>query len=188
MDAFEQLISEILWMEGHWVRTSVKVELTREERAQISLPTAPRWEIDVLAFKGGDKILRVIECKSWLDYSGVSVSAFNGRAPKLAKRFKLFNDEQLRQVVFERLRQQLIAKSTCPPGIDIRLCLACGRIATEKDRIELRTLFDEKGWELWDETWICKHLKRMAGFGYENQVSAIVSKLLLRGCFEKRQR
>src|ERR1700748_2723306 len=27
MDAFEQLVSEILWMSGFWVRTSVKVEL-----------------------------------------------------------------------------------------------------------------------------------------------------------------
>jgi hypothetical protein len=31
MDAFEQLVAEILWMDGHWVRTSVKVELTKEE-------------------------------------------------------------------------------------------------------------------------------------------------------------
>ncbi len=28
MDAFEQVVSEILWMEGFWVRTSVKVDLT----------------------------------------------------------------------------------------------------------------------------------------------------------------
>jgi len=32
VDAFEQLVSEILWMEGYWVRTSVKVELTKEEK------------------------------------------------------------------------------------------------------------------------------------------------------------
>ena len=35
MDAFEQLVSEILWMEGYWVRTSVKVELTKEENRLI---------------------------------------------------------------------------------------------------------------------------------------------------------
>ena len=34
MDAFEQLVSEILWMDGYWVRTSVKVELTKEENAR----------------------------------------------------------------------------------------------------------------------------------------------------------
>jgi hypothetical protein len=29
VDAFEQLVSEILWMSGFWVRTSVKVKLTK---------------------------------------------------------------------------------------------------------------------------------------------------------------
>jgi hypothetical protein len=35
MDAFEQLVSEILWMQRYWVRTSVKVELTKEEKREI---------------------------------------------------------------------------------------------------------------------------------------------------------
>jgi hypothetical protein len=35
VDAFEQLVSEILWMSGFWVRTSVKVELTKEEKRLI---------------------------------------------------------------------------------------------------------------------------------------------------------
>lgn len=35
MDAFEQLVSEILWMSGFWVRTSVKVKLTKEEKRLI---------------------------------------------------------------------------------------------------------------------------------------------------------
>lgn len=35
MDAFEQLVSEILWMSGFWVRTPVKVELTKEEKRLI---------------------------------------------------------------------------------------------------------------------------------------------------------
>jgi hypothetical protein len=39
MDAFEQLVSEILWMEGYWVPTSVKVERTKEEKRQIGRPS-----------------------------------------------------------------------------------------------------------------------------------------------------
>lgn len=31
MDAFEQLVSEILWHNGYWVRSSVKVELTKKK-------------------------------------------------------------------------------------------------------------------------------------------------------------
>jgi len=49
LDAFEQLVSEILWMEGYWVRTSVKVELTKEEKHLIGRHSSPRWEIDIVA-------------------------------------------------------------------------------------------------------------------------------------------
>jgi len=49
MDSFEQLISEILWMEGFWVQTSLKVNLTKAEKRQIGRPSSPRWELDVVA-------------------------------------------------------------------------------------------------------------------------------------------
>ena len=44
-----------------------------------------------------------------------------------------------------------------------------------------RQHFAEKGWELWDEAWLEEQLKLMSERGYENQVSAVVAKLLLRG-------
>jgi hypothetical protein len=46
MGAFEELVAEILWMDGHWVRTSVKVELTKEEKRKIGRPW--RWELDIV--------------------------------------------------------------------------------------------------------------------------------------------
>lgn len=61
MDAFEQVVSEILWMEGYWVRTSVKVLLTKEEKQQIGRRTAPRWELDIVAYSGRDNLLQVVE-------------------------------------------------------------------------------------------------------------------------------
>jgi hypothetical protein len=76
MDSFEQVVSEILWMQGHWVRTSVKVNLTPAEKVQIGRPTSPRWELDVVAYNGGDNILRVVECKSYIDSVGVRASGF----------------------------------------------------------------------------------------------------------------
>ncbi len=42
MDAFEHLVSEILWAQGYWVRTSVKVALTKEEKVAIGRPSSPR--------------------------------------------------------------------------------------------------------------------------------------------------
>lgn len=93
MDAFEQLVSEILWMEGYWVRTSVKVELTKEEKRQIGRPS-PRWELDIVAYSGRDNSLRVVECKSYLDSRGVALRAFDGSDAKNAERYKLFADDQ----------------------------------------------------------------------------------------------
>lgn len=181
MNAFEQLVSEILWMEGYWVRTSVKVDLTKEEKQAIGRPSSPRWEIDIVAYSGRDNLLQVVECKSYLDSRGVALRAFNGSDARFAERFKLFADANLRKTVFERLRLQFVASGACRPNAKIKLCLACGRIASEADRAGLREHFAAQGWELWDERWLRERLQRMAKQGYENQVSAVVAKLLLRG-------
>jgi len=64
MDAFEQVVSEILWMSGFWVRTSVKVELTKEEKRLIGRHSSPRWELDIVGYSGRENLLRVVEFKS----------------------------------------------------------------------------------------------------------------------------
>lgn len=184
MDAFEQVVSEILWMDGYWVRTSVKVDLTKAEKVRIGRPSSPRWELDIVGYSGRDNMLRVVECKSYLDSRGVALRAFDGSDTKSAERFKLFSDDNLRTVVFDRLRQQLAGCGACAPDATVKLCLACGRIATTADRQGLHKHFVEKGWELWDEKWLKDKLQLMSEHGYENQVSAVVAKLLLRGKVE----
>lgn len=184
MDAFEQLVSEILWMEGYWVRTSVKVELTKEEKKAIGRPSSPRWELDIVAYCGRDNVLRVVECKSYLDSRGVALSAFDGSNEPFGKRFKLFHEKQLRKVVFARLRKQFATSGACRPDPVVKLCLACGRIASDADRERLHKHFAEEDWELWDEPWLRERLRVMSERGYENQVSAVVAKLLLRGKVE----
>jgi hypothetical protein len=180
MDAFEQLVSEILWNEGYWVRTSVKVKLSPGEKKQINRPTSPRWELDIVGYKGSTNELFVVECKSYLNSRGVLLGGFDGSDRRAAERFKLFNDRQLREVVFERLAQQL-SESACSPSPNIKLCLACGRIAKEKDRAGIQEHFQRNGWILWDERWIVERLHDMSKGGYENQVAALTAKLLLRG-------
>jgi hypothetical protein len=171
-------------MDGYWVRTSVKVDLTKVEKVLIGRPSSPRWELDIVAYSGRDNLLYVVECKSYLDSRGVTLRALDGSDTKSAERFKLFSDDNLRNVVFAHLRQQLAEKGLCAPEAIIKLCLACGRIATYADREGLHKHFAEKGWELWDEPWLRKRLKAMSEGGYENHVSAVVSKLLLRGKVE----
>lgn len=82
MDSFEQVVSEILWQEGYWVRTSDKVELTKEEKREINLPSSPRWEIDVVAYKAQNNALLAVECKSYLDNPGVRFNGFDGSNEK----------------------------------------------------------------------------------------------------------
>ena len=89
MDAFEQVVAEVLWREGYWVRTSVKVELTKEDKRAIQLPSSPRWELDVVAYRARDNHLKVVECKSYLDSPGVRLRAFDPLNDKDASRFKL---------------------------------------------------------------------------------------------------
>lgn len=74
MDAFEQLVSEILWMEGYWVRTEVKVHLTKEEKKAINRPSAPRWELDVVAYEARENLLYVVECKGHFDSPSVKAA------------------------------------------------------------------------------------------------------------------
>jgi len=180
MDAFEGLVSEILWRKGYWTKTSFRVELSKEEKRKIGRPSSPRWELDVVGYGGRKNEILVVECKSYLDSGGVSINAFNGRNKTFAQRFKLFNDNKLRKVVFERLSTQLYELGLSKNNPKVKLCLACGRIASDSDRTSLHKHFKFKGWELWDESWLRDELSRMSKTGYENETAAVVAKLLLR--------
>jgi hypothetical protein len=46
-------------MKGLWIRTSVKVDLTKEDKVTIGKPTSPRWELDIVVYSGGDNILYI---------------------------------------------------------------------------------------------------------------------------------
>jgi hypothetical protein len=180
MDAFEQVVSEILWREGYWVRTSVKVDLTKEEKREIGRPSSPRWELDIVAYSGRDNLLRVVECKSYLDNPGVGIRWLHNWNAKAPGRYKLFSDSKLCKVVLNRLSLQFVAAGMCLPNPKIRLSLVCGKIQNHA-RPGLEEHFKKNGWDLLDQKWLRESLEKMSAQGYENQVSAVVAKLLLRG-------
>jgi len=134
MDAFEQVIAELLWRNGYWVQTSFKVELTKLEKIKIGRPSSPRWEIDIVAYKGSVNEVLAIECKSYLDSPGVRASAFDGSDQTYAGRFKLFNEQTTRRVVLGRLRRQLHECGLSAPRPSIRLGLAVGNFYNEASR------------------------------------------------------
>lgn len=181
MDAFESVVSEILWRDGYWVQASLKVELTKEEKVAIGRPSSPRWELDLVGYSGRRNELLVVECKSYLDSFGVQYRAFNGGDEKLAKRFKLFNDDTLRKVVLHRLCVQLVEAGLIGSNPNVKLALVCGKIIRDRDRQQLLEHFNKNGWFLWDDEWLKEKLQAMSAGGYENSPVAVVAKLLLRG-------
>jgi hypothetical protein len=179
MDAFEQLAADIFWSEGYWVRTGVKVDLTREDKARIGRQSSPRWEIDLVAYRPATSELLALECKSYLDSGGVHAAHFLAGS-KYAHRYKLFHDETLRDTVLGRLRQQFVDGGLCPADATVKLGLIHGH-ATAHNAGLLAPLFAAKDWLLFGPEWLRGQLTRMAGGGYENNTAAIVAKLLLRG-------
>lgn len=176
MDSFESIVKTIFENNGYWVKSCFKVELTKEDKQKIGRPSSPRWELDVVAFKGGNKEILVIECKSYLDSTGVKVESFkNG---KYQERYKLFNEEILRNVVLNRLMSQLLESGACPEGTTVKLCLAAGKVASQKDREALANYFHSKGWYFYSDEWIKNELINLANSGYEDEVAIVTTKLL----------
>ena len=178
MDSFESIVKTIFESKGYWVKTCYKVDLTKAEKRRIGRPSAPRWELDLIAYKGGTNKLLVIECKSYLDSPGVRAEGLmNG---KYKERYKLFNETTLRKVVLHRLVMQLAKEGTCPKGLSPVLCLAAGRVYSDKDREELVRLFDQKGWKFFSDQWIKSQLLKLSESRYENEVSIVTTKILSR--------
>lgn len=182
MDSFEHVVASILQRQGYWAQTSVKVELTKEEKKAIGKPSSPRWELDVVGYKGVSNELLIVECKSYLDSYGVRASAFDGTDAKGAKRYKLFVEKKLRDVVFSRLIAQLVGRGFCAPKPVVRLCLAAGKIYGDENNLIQH--FKKNKWMLWTPSYLRDELAALRDSGYENSTAAVVVKLLLRGAVE----
>lgn len=160
------------------MKTSFKVDLTKEEKQSIGRPSSPRWELDVVAYKGGTKELLVIECKSYLDSPGVKAEGLkNG---KYKERYKLFNEDILREVVLGRLEKQLCFMGSCSTDTKATLCLAAGKVATNQDRLAITEHFDAQGWRFFSDEWIKAELMKLSESGYENEVAMVTTKILTR--------
>jgi hypothetical protein len=177
MDAFESLVSMLLRHDGYWTIPSFKVKLTKEEKRDIGRHSSPRWELDLVAYKGSTNEVLAVECKSFLDSTGVT---FRREKFEPEDRYKLFNDDVLRSVVFSRLAKQLVETGATAPSPTVTLCLAIGKTADKSDREGLKRHFNAKGWRLFDVEWLRERLRLASQGGYENDVAFVVSKILLR--------
>jgi hypothetical protein len=177
MDAFESLVSMLLRHQGYWTIPSFKVELTKDEKRKIGRASSPRWELDLVAYKGSTNEILAVECKSLLDSRGVT---FRQGQFEPEERYKLFTDRVLRSIVLKRLAKQLRETGACAASPKIKLCLAVAKIASRSDPDALLRHFKRNGWLLFDPEWVRIQLRAAAKRGYENDVAFVVSKLLLR--------
>jgi hypothetical protein len=120
----------------------------------------------------------VLECKSFLDSTGVQARTFAGDNAKDEKRYKLFFEETTRRVVLGRLKLQLVEAGSCRPEPSLTLGLAAGKI--HGDEAWLVEHFRQRMWELWTPTFIRRELRELASSNYENSIASVVAKLLVR--------
>jgi len=181
MDSFEKIVATILELRGYWVRCSFKVKLTKEDKREIGKPSSPRWELDVVAYNAVKNEVLVVECKSYLDSPGVSSNDIGpSEKPRKSDRYKLFNDDILRQVVFRRLAGQLLDQGLCSPNPAVHLCLAAGNVRSSACRKAIADHFLSRGWQFFDDHWIKKSLMEFATEGYENDIAIVTAKILTR--------
>lgn len=179
MNAFEEIVAMLLHRQGYWAQTSYKVELTRQDKRRMGLPSSPRWEIDVLAYRPvGNRVLAV-ECKSLLNSSGVNFPAFSGQTQKRKDRYKLFTQPKIRKVVLARLAAQLHERKLARPNPKVRLCLAAGHIRKGDEQL-IREHCDRNGWLLFAPGWFAEQFGTLAGSDYENDVATVAAKLAAR--------
>lgn len=177
MDAFEDLVALLLRRDGYWTTTSYRVDLDKAQKRAIGRHSTPRWELDVLAYRGSENEVLVIECKSFLDSPGV---IFRNGVFEPEERYKLFSEPGLREVVLGQLRAQLHREGLCPANPKIRLGLATGKIASKSDRDGLAEHFQANGWELYTDKRIKQMLEQAADAGYENEIALVATKILTR--------
>ncbi len=180
MDAFEQIAARLFEVQGYWTRIGYAVELTKEQKVAVGKHSIPRPQLDVIAYKPATNVLLVIECKSYLDSSGVRHAAFHGKEDVKKDVFKLFNRSKLRVMVLSCLVAQLRREGLLQgPDPEVRLVLVAGNVHSN-DEPRLRALFSERGWVFVGPMEVATGLRKFAGRGYENDLVTFVTKLLER--------
>ncbi len=180
MNAFEDIVKLCLEAEGYWVRQSVKVEISKDDKKAIGLPTMPRPEIDLVALNVRENELLLIEVKSLLDSYGVYFEAVSDKKDALAERYRLFTDDKFRKVVTDRLRGEYLDQGLINEDTKINYALAAGNIHSPTDESKINHYFSQKGWKLFSPGKIKGKVKELADKGWEDNLVTITAKLILK--------
>lgn len=179
MNTFETIVKQYLEAEGYWVRGSVKVNLSGDEKKAIGLPTMPRPEIDLVALNVPENRLVLVEVKSLLDSHGVDIDSISGKDKRLAKRYKLFNNPIHRKIVTNALRKQYLELGLINKDTIVTYALAAGKIYSSEGP-EIEKYFKQKGWLFISPKMIRGSIHKLAEESWEDDPVAMTAKLILR--------
>lgn len=179
MDHFEGIVKTLLEQEGYWVRQSFKINLTKQEKRDIGKPSMPRPEIDLLAFKPSRNEILAIEVKSFFDSGGVRLDELQNSFEVAEGRYKLFTCRSYREILFGRLRGDLIEAGMAGPETHIVLGLVAGNVYQSADK-EIRTHFWKSNWFFWSPEDVRSRVNALASKKYENEPAVITAKILMK--------
>lgn len=179
MDYFENIVKRLIEQEGYWVRQSVKVNLTKEEKRLVGKHTIPRPEIDLVGYRASTNELLIIEAKSYMDSGGVDYREIDCSFEIPEGRYKLFTCQNYQNIVFTRLVKEFETSGLICKNPKITFGLAAGNIKNKTEE-KIQTLFDEKGWKLYTPQQIASSILKLSDLAYENDPYVISAKLIKR--------
>jgi hypothetical protein len=179
MDYFEYIIKGLLEERGYWVRQSVKVNLTKEEKRAIGKPSIPRPELDLVGYNPSRNELLMVEVKSFLDSPGVRASDMLATHDIPDGRYKLITCPSYCGVVQNRIVRDWSENGLICKEPAISKTLAAGKVYRGQEQ-ELMNALESRGWGLISPTEIKGYLQALADRDYENEAVVIAAKMLLR--------
>jgi hypothetical protein len=190
MDAFELIARKYFERNNYWTRIGYRLDLKRlsaSERSTIVKKSDPRPEIDLVAFKPEDNQLLLIECKSFLDSSGVDDFSFEPR-DRNASRYKLFTMPERTECLMRAIVSQLKNDGLLPDSkIEVKLVLFAGKAASKREEA-LQARFQKNGWQLILPERIIEFFQQLSEDRYDNDIISMTSKILLRPKSQRRNK
>ena len=181
MNAFEDIVGRYLEEEGYWVRHSVKLNISKQDKVALERHTMPRPEIDIVALNVRKNELLLLEVKSFLDSYAVNYYEIIGEDKDAEKydRYKLLTNGKFREIVTSQLKKEYVEKGLITDHVKVRYGLAAGKIHSGHEGLLIK-YFSEHGWELIRPAQIKETLKKFSDKGYEDDLVTVTAKLIMR--------